>query len=240
MTISEILAGMGTSGIPLLAAVSLGFLMAISPCTLATSIAGILFIAKNAADHRRVVLSALLYTFGRMTAYGGLAFLIVWFSLTSRDIAVFLQNYGQRLLAPVLILAGLWMLGFVPLHRVHRPHLLRLKDSLSAVLGSRGGAGSFMLGAFFAFSFCPINVVIYFGMLIPLAYQNSDPILIPAIFTIASTLPVLLASGLLMASARGLGKTMITLQDLNLWMQRLTGIVFLIAGVYYLSRFLGM
>jgi len=232
------LATLGTSGVPLLAATALGLLMAISPCTLATSVAAVMFIVRDPSGRWRFIAAGILYTLGRMVVYTGLASGIVWFGLNTREIAVFLQQYGERLLAPVLIIAGLWMLGFVP--RVKWPEVFdRLYERLSGPPVRRSGLSAFLLGAFFSLSFCPINIVIFFGLLVPLAYRSGDALGIPAVFALASTLPVLIASLVLVTSARHLGRMLTLLQDVNLWMQRAAGVVFLAAGVYYIPRFLG-
>jgi cytochrome c-type biogenesis protein len=234
------LAALGTSGVPLLAALSLGFLMAISPCTLATSVAAIVFIAGDPTFRWRSIAIGGLYTLGRLVTYVSLAFLIVWFGLNSRDLAVFFQQYGERLIAPVLILVGLWLLGVVPANRVPWPGVfIRTHERFSRPFPGRPGLSAFLLGIFFSLSFCPINVVIFFGLLVPLAYRSGDALLIPAVFALAATLPVLLASLILATSARHLGRMLTTLQDLNLWMQRATGVVFLAIGVYYIPRLLG-
>lgn len=230
---------MGTSGVPLLAATALGLLMAISPCTLATSVAAVMFIVRDTSSRWRFIAAGILYTLGRMVVYTGLASGIVWFGLNTREIAVFLQQYGEQLLAPVLIIAGLWMLGFAP--RVKWPEVFdRVFKRLSDPPGGRSGLSEFLLGAFFSLSFCPINIVIFFGLLVPLAYRSGDALGIPAIFALASTLPVLIASLVLVTSARHLGRMLTLLQDVNLWMQRVAGVVFLAAGVYYIPRFFGM
>jgi cytochrome c-type biogenesis protein len=234
----DLLASLGTSGIPLLAATALGLLMAISPCTLATSVAAVLFIAGETADRWRFVLIGGLYTLGRIVTYAGLAFLIVSFGLNTKELAVFFQQYGERLLAPVLILAGLWLLGLLP--RVQWPRILPwVQEPLSGQLARGDGLSAFLLGMFFSLSFCPINVVLFFGLLVPLAYRSGDALGIPAVFAIVSTLPVLAASLILATSARHFGRTLTALQDANLWLQRAAGAVFLVAGLYYIPRFLG-
>jgi cytochrome c-type biogenesis protein len=91
----------------------------------------------------------------------------------------------------------------------------------------------------FSLSFCPISIVIFFGLLVPLSYRTGDPFLIPAVFAVAATLPVLIASLVLVASARHFGRTLTLLQDVNVWIQRVTGVVFIAAGLYYIPRFLG-
>jgi cytochrome c biogenesis protein CcdA len=234
----DLLASLGTSGIPLLAAIALGLLMAISPCTLATSVAAIMFIVGETADRWRFVLIGGLYTLGRLVTYVGLAFLIVSLGLNTRELAVFFQQYGERLIAPVLILSGIWLLGLLP--RVQWPRIFSRTELLSGRVADREGLSAFVLGVFLSLSFCPINVVLFFGLLVPLAYRSGDALGIPAVFAITSTLPVLAASFVLATSARHLGRTLTTLQDLNLWMQRAAGAVFLVVGVYYIPRFLGL
>jgi cytochrome c-type biogenesis protein len=237
---SLLLASLGTSGIPLLVAFSLGLLMAISPCTLATSVAAVIFIAGDTREQWRFIVTGGLYTLGRLVVYVGMAFLIVWFGLNTRETAVFFQQYGERLVAPVLIIAGLWLLGLLPVSRLHWPVFHRISDRVYHRLLDRGRLSAFLLGAFFSLSFCPINVVIFFGLLIPLAYRAGDPLAVPAIFSLASTLPVLAASFLLATGTRHAGRALTRLQDVNLWMQRAAGVVFLVVGVYYLPRFLGI
>lgn len=235
----DLLATLGTSGVPLLAATALGLLMAISPCTLATSVVAVMYLAGDTSGRGHFVATASLYTLGRMVTYAGLAFLIVWLGLGSREIAVFFQQYGERLLAPVLILAGLWMLGLIPrvkwldpLHRVH--------ERMSWMAGRRSGLSAFLLGVFLSLSFCPINVVLFFGLLIPLSYRAGDPFLIPSVFAVVSTIPVLIASLVIVTSERYFGRTLTLLQGVNLWMQRVTGVFFIAVGLYYIPRFFGM
>lgn len=237
---SLILASLGGSGVPLLVAFSLGLLMAISPCTLATSLAAVMYIAGDTAHRLRFVAVGGLYTLGRLVVYVGLAALIVWFGLATRETAVFFQQYGERLVAPVLIISGLWLLGLLPVSRLRWLAFRQISDRIYHRLLHRSRLSAFLLGAFFSLSFCPINVVIFFGLLIPLAYRAGDPLAVPAVFSLASTLPVLAVSFLLATGTRHVGRALTGLQDVNLWMQRAAGAVFLLVGIYYIPRFLGI
>jgi cytochrome c-type biogenesis protein len=235
----DFLASLGTSGVPLLAATAVGLLMAISPCTLATSVVAVTYLAGETSGRWRFVAAASLYTLGRMVIYTGLAFSIVWLGLNTREISVFFQQYGERLLAPVLIVAGLWMLGLVP--AIQWPDIFhRVREHVTGAPARRSALSAFLLGMFLSLSFCPINVVLFFGLLVPLAYRAGDPILIPSLFAVVSTIPVLVASLVIVTSARHFGRTLALLQDVNLWMQRVAGVVFIAAGVYYIPRFLGL
>jgi len=235
-----VLASLGASGIPLLVAFSLGLLMAISPCTLATSLAAVMYIAGDTSGRLRFVAVGGLYTLGRLVVYVSFAALIVWCGLATRETATFFQQYGERLVAPVLILAGLWLLGLLPLDSLRWQAFRRVTEGVYERLFRRTRLSAFLLGIFFSLSFCPLNVVIYFGLLIPLAFRAGDPLGIPTVFSLASTIPVLVGSFLLAAGTRHFGHALVRLQDLNLWMQRAAGIVFLGVGVYYLPRFLGL
>jgi cytochrome c-type biogenesis protein len=235
----DLFAILGTSGVPLLAATGLGLLMAISPCTIATSVVAVLYLAGDPFGRRHFVVTASLYTLGRLVTYAGLAFLIVRLGLGTREIAVFFQQYGERLLAPVLIVAGLWMLGLIP--PVPWPEVLKRGNKrVSGLPEHRSWVSAFLLGVFFSLSFCPISIVIFFGLLVPLSYRTEDPVLIPAVFAVAATLPVLIVSLVLVTSARHFGRTLTLLQDVNVWVQRVTGLVFIAIGLYYIPRFLGL
>jgi cytochrome c biogenesis protein CcdA len=52
--------------------------------------------------------------------------------------------------------------------------------------------GGFLLGILFALAFCPYSAVLYFGVLIPLAFKSTGGIALPAIFAIGTGLPVLI------------------------------------------------
>ena len=65
------------SSTPVLTAFLLGLLTAISPCPLATNIAAIGYIGKDMESRRRVFLSGLLYTAGRIVAYTVLGLVLI-------------------------------------------------------------------------------------------------------------------------------------------------------------------
>ena len=54
---------------PILAAFALGLLTAIAPCPLATNVTATAYIAKTITNKKKVLLSGLLYTLGRVFSY---------------------------------------------------------------------------------------------------------------------------------------------------------------------------
>ena len=95
---------------PVLTAFLLGLLTAISPCPLATNIAAIGYIGKDVEDRRRVFLSGLLYTAGRIAAYtllGMVLIMILRRGASMFGIQKFIGEWGEILLGPALIVIGL-------------------------------------------------------------------------------------------------------------------------------------
>lgn len=98
---------------PALTAFVLGLLTAISPCPLATNIAAIGFIGRDLDNRRRIFLNGMLYALGRIIAYTALGVLLITVLRQGASlfgIQQFVATYGERLLVPVLLLVGLYML----------------------------------------------------------------------------------------------------------------------------------
>ena len=178
------------------------------------------------------MLVGFLYTFGRMITYVLIASLIVWFGLSTQAIALFLQRYGEKLLAPLLIIVGILMLDVIPLRFGGGQKLERIKEKIAG----KGLFGSFVLGVVFALAFCPFSAVLFFGMLIPLALRAGDGIIIPSVFALATGLPVIIFSFVLVHSVSKLGKVLNKLQSFEKWTRRVVAILIILAGIYFLIR----
>jgi cytochrome c biogenesis protein CcdA len=229
---------MGTSGIPIIAAFFIGLMTAISPCPLATNITAIAYASKRIDNSKHTLLVGFLYTLGRMFTYVAIASLIVWVGISTQMISLFLQQYGEKVLGPLLIIVGILLLGLVKLSSSQNNDRF---GALKEKLAHRGFLGAFLLGVIFALAFCPFSGVLFFGMLIPLAIQSGDSFVIPAVFAFATGLPVILFSFLLVKSVNKVGTIMNKVQDFELWMRRVVSIIFILVGAYYtLNKTLGM
>ncbi len=62
-----------SSNAPLLAALGLGLLCAISPCVMATNVAALAYVGRKATQPGHAVMTAALYTLGRMFSYTTIA-----------------------------------------------------------------------------------------------------------------------------------------------------------------------
>ncbi|MCA1808649.1 MAG: aromatic aminobenezylarsenical efflux permease ArsG family transporter [Lentisphaerae bacterium] len=213
----------------ILTALWFGILTSISPCPLATNIAAISFISRKVAKIRTVLLSGLLYAAGRTLAYLALGALIMAGLLASGEIALFLQRYLNQALGPALILVGMLLLG-----------LLQSTASVSLVgagmqqRAAQGGIGwAALLGILFALSFCPVSAGLFFGVLIPLAAANQSIIILPLVYGIGTAAPVIVFALLIAFASQRLGSAFNRLTQIELWVRRLTGLIFVLAGIYY-------
>jgi len=212
----------------ILTAFILGLMTAISPCPLATNISAIGFIGRNLEDRRKVFLSGLIYTLGRVVSYTGLA-IIIYLGASKMDVAGIFQGWGEKILGPLLILIGLFMLDIV---KIKFPAFSNLTEKI----GEKGKGSywsSFLLGMVFALAFCPYSGVLYFVMLIPISIASVSGLFLPAVFAIATGLPVIIFAWLLAYAVGNVGKLYNQIRTIETWFRRVVAILFIGVGIYY-------
>jgi cytochrome c biogenesis protein CcdA len=207
----------------------LGILTSVSPCPLATNIAAISFIGRRLDRPAAVVLSGLVYTLGRTLAYVALALVTVGGLLAVPAVARFLESSMNRILGPVLIATGVFLLELVPVS-----FTTFSAGERSQRLAEKGGlAGAGLLGILFALAFCPVSAALFFGNLVPLALDAESPLLLPTAYGVGTALPVVAFAVLVAMGTRQMAKAFGVIQKVERWARRVTGVVFLLVGVYY-------
>ena len=210
-------------------AIWLGVLTAISPCPLATNIAAISFIGRQAGSKRQVLLSGLLYTVGRTVAYIALAAVITAGLMASSDMSRFLQKNLNEILGPVLILLGMVLLGFIG-----SGLSMNLAGQNLQERAAKGGAWwAAVLGVLFALSFCPVSAGLFFGALIPLSIKHGSRLLLPTLYGSGTALPVIGFAFLIAFATERVGKAFNRLTQIETWVRKIAGILFILAGIYY-------
>jgi len=215
-------------------AVWLGFLCSISPCPLATNIAAIGFVGRKVGRIDAVLGAGVLYTLGRTATYGVLGILLVGGLTAAPQLSHLLEKYMNLLTGPLLILVAMVLLGLLP---VRLPSGGGKGTRLAERLGRAGIWGAFPLGVLFALSFCPTSAALFFGSLLPLAVKSHSGVLLPAIFGIATGLPVAIFAFMLAFGANRVGGAYDRLSVFETWAQRITGVVFLAIGLYMTLAF---
>lgn len=207
----------------------LGILTSLSPCPLATNIAAVSYIGRQYRSPAMVTLSGLAYVLGRMGAYLVLGALLVAGVLSAPGISMFLQKSMNKALGPILILAGMILL-----------ELLRFPTSGGGIgekmqeKAVQGGIpGAVLLGILFALSFCPVSAAMFFGSLVPLSVTKESPVFYPLLFGFGTGIPVIAFAAMIAFGVRSIEAVFRGVTRIELWVRRITGAVFIVAGIYY-------
>ena len=219
------------SSMPWMTALLLGLMTAISPCPLATNITAVGYISKDLENRNRVFFNGLSYTLGRAITYT-LIPLIIYFGADQFKFSGFFQRYGEKIIGPLLLLIGIFMLDVI---RINFPGFGRLSEKMEKRKTWRF-IDALLLGIVFALAFCPYSGVLYFGMLVPLTLSTTSGLYLPVIFAIATGIPVIIVAWVLAYTVSGIGGVYNKIKIFELWFRRVIAVVFIIVGIYFIIR----
>ncbi len=226
---------MDISALPMISALWFGILTSISPCPLATNIAATTFIGKQINTRYGSLVAGTAYTTGRSAAYILICFAVVAGLFSIPGVSMFLQQYMNKLLGPVLVMAGILILDLIPLRL---PAIGNGNSNFIQRLGKGGIPGAVFLGFVFALSFCPVSAALFFGSVIPLALKFKSSIWLPLWFGIGTALPVIGFALLMAFGARFASRFINGLTLVERYLRRLTAIVFIGIGIYFMITYL--
>lgn len=217
-----------------LSALWLGILTSISPCPLATNVAAVSYIVRRVDNSRQAIWTGLLYVLGRLVTYVVVGAIVTAGLLTIPGVSNFLQKYMNSLLGPMMILVGLILLGWLPLNVPGMSASDKMKERVS-----HGGAvGAWLLGAFFALSFCPVSAALFFGSLVPLSVQHHSYVLLPSMYGVGTGLPVLVFGIVIAISTQSVAKLFRSITAVERWVRGITAWIFIGIGIYYIMRYI--
>ena len=211
----------------------LGILTSISPCPLASNIAAVSYTSLRLNRRFQALLYALVYTLGRSITYIAISFLIIKTLITIPTISQFLQLYINKILGLLLVVTGMLLLDLIKLK------LPRLSPSekMQVKLDRLGIIGSFFMGILFALAFCPVSAALYFGSLIPLALQSNSRIVMPLLYGIGTSFPVLFFSLVVAIWSQYVSNIYQKVTRIEFYLRRITGVIFILVGAYYILAY---
>lgn len=215
------------------AALWLGILTSISPCPLATNVAAVSYIARRIDRPSRVLLSASTYSLGRAAAYAAVSAVVVLGLLSVPGLSQFLQRYMNKVLGPLLVLVGAYLLDLVRFG----VSTAAGSDGLRRKAADGGAWGAALLGALFALSFCPVSAALFFGSLVPLSLKHGSRVVLPVVYGLGTALPVAVLALVAASGTKALATVLRRVGTFDFWARRVTGVVFVAVGVYLSVRF---
>jgi len=223
-----------SANMPILGALLLGVLTAISPCPLATNITATAYISKTLTGRNKVLLSGFLYTLGLALTYTGIALIII-FGASKFHVAKFFQGNGEKFVGPIMVIIGLVMLNVIKLNFLGKSNFTeKVQDKFK----DKGLLGSFLLGALFAMAFCPYSGAMYFGILIPMSIKSSIGFSLPFFYALGAGSLVLFFTFLIAFSMQKVGKYFNVITKIEKVMRVIAGVLFVLTGLYYILIYL--
>ena len=217
------------SQFPILSAFILGLMTALSPCPLATNITAIGYIGKDFNNRKQVVYRGVVYTIGRAITYTAIG-LIIFFGASQFKISGFVQQWGEKILGPTLIIIGLFMFGII---KLNIKGIAFLNDKIQQ-LNKNSYTDVLIMGIVFAFAFCPYSGVLYFGMLMPLTITSTSGLYLPIVFAVATGIPVLIFAWIIAYSVSNISKYFNRIKTFEYLFRRIVALVFVGFGIYYM------
>jgi len=214
--------------VPMISALLFGLIGATAPCQLTTNLSALAFSARQ-ANRAGPLTTSVAYVLGKVLVYSVVGALVVLLGVRLQAASIPVVVAARTALGPLMLLAGLGMLGAIPLRGGIGQ---RWSRRLGARLPRDGGAAAFFLGVGFSFAFCPTLSWLFFGLTLPLALQSPAGWTFPALFAVGTGLPLLIVAGVV---ALGLGAVETLagrIGAIHRVLGRLAGVVFLLAGLH--------
>ncbi|MDR1544005.1 MAG: sulfite exporter TauE/SafE family protein [Prevotellaceae bacterium] len=216
---------------PFISAVVLGIVFVLDPCALLSNIAAIGYISKDYANRRQIFRNYFFFVLGRIFTLGILGLLLVFLfksSITWLNLTNFLNSYSEIIFIPFLIIIGLILLF------ADKISFLKITFSTQKLekQNSNSLLQAFLFGSALSLVLCPTNIVLFFGMLIPLSINALAGNLLPFVFSISSSLPIIIIMLIMIFGINNIDKFYRIADKAGKYIIKISGVIFLLAGIY--------
>ncbi|WP_257345725.1 sulfite exporter TauE/SafE family protein [Pseudalkalibacillus decolorationis] len=213
-----------TENVPIISAFFIGLLGSLAPCQLTGNIGAITIYGNRSIQKEVSWAEILFFLLGKIAVFSCLGIIVWILGQEFEKTMVGVLPWIRKLIGPLFIVIGLVMLGY-----------LKLKWNftsdrwLKRVTG-RGKRQSFFLGFLFSLGFCPTMFLLFFGLLMPLVLSNPYGSILPSIFAIGTSVPVIIVVFLIWYFGLS-GSILKKSRKFGLFIQRLSGVFILILGI---------
>ena len=136
-------------------------------------------------------------------------------------------------MAEVAVPYVLIILGIYLIYRAFRRHHHHGDDCHNSgrIIKRNGPLGSLVLGMTLALAFCPESAIFYFGMMIPLSISSSVGAIVPLVFGLAASIPVIVIAWLMNKAVNGAAKLSHGFEHFQQWLNGITGVLFILIAI---------
>ena len=216
---------------PLLTAFALGVLVALNPCQLAISVSALAYEYRNGKH----LLDGIIYAFGRTITYTLLGWVTMCLIGGGNNIEGLQKvlSKAETFVPYILVSVGIYLI-YRAFH--HHHHDGENCHNSGRIIKRNGPLGSLMLGMTLAFAFCPESAIFYFGMMIPLSISSSVGALVPLVFGLAASIPVVVMAWLMNKAVNGAERLSRGFEYFQQWLNGITGLLFIAIAILLLTE----
>ncbi|QUW23366.1 sulfite exporter TauE/SafE family protein [Sporosarcina sp. Marseille-Q4063] len=218
---------------PIVVALLLGLVGAVAPCQLTGNMSAITLYGNRTIQMKDDMGEILFFIIGKVAVFSSLGLLVWFFGETFETSLTDYFPLFRKVIGPLIIVTGFVLIGIL------RLDFLRKLTMRIPIRLRNGKLGSFMLGASFSLAFCPTMFVLFFLWLMPLVVTTSYGFVLPAVFGVATSLPLIVlfffiwffdAKRIIMKRSMKTGRIV----------QRLAGAILIIIGIADTITFWGI
>ena len=220
-----------SADLPLLTAFVLGLLVALNPCQLAISVSALAYEYRNG----KRLIDGLVYALGRTITYPVMGWVTMCLIGGGANVVGLQQvlSKAEAILPYVLIALGLYML-YRAFHR-HHHHGDNCHNS-GRIIKRNGPLGSLVLGMTLAFAFCPESAIFYFGMMIPLSISSSVGVIVPLVFGLSASIPVVAIAWMMNKAVNGAERLSRGFEYFQQGLNGVTGLLFIAIAILLMTQ----
>jgi cytochrome c-type biogenesis protein len=172
------------SQFPILFALLVGMVGTLAPCQLTGNIGAITLYGNQSIQKDIAWKEAGLFILGKIVVYSLIGILLWLLGQGISQFFVELSPMFRKLMGPLLIVIGLYLMGLLKINwKLPKFKMGKLRDTkLSA----------FFMGVFISLGFCPTMFFLFFLTLIPVVLSTSYGFILPSVFAIGTSIPLLI------------------------------------------------
>ncbi|MBU9714797.1 sulfite exporter TauE/SafE family protein [Evansella tamaricis] len=223
-------AASSVESIPILFALLLGVVGALAPCQFSSNVSAITLYGTNSLNKGISWSDTIFFILGKVMAFSGLGLIVFLLGQEFQQQLPIFFEYFRKLLGPILIIIGIYMLGFFTMRWTIR--LWKKSEDKQ----QQGKWGAFMLGFSFSLGFCPTMFLLFFILLMPMTLSTAYGAVLPSLFAIGTAIPFLLTIVIIWYLGLG-GKMMKKGRKLGLTIQKIAGSLMIIIGILDIMTF---
>lgn len=217
--------------IPLLTALLLGILVAISPCTIAANLAALSFVSVGCDSKKSTLYQGAVLVLGKSLSYVILAIFLSQFAGVMEISDQYADTY-VKIIGLLFIVVGVLMLDIVHLHGLEDVIVRMFKGEHKKNVWQ-----TLLVGMLLALAFCPDGAVLYFGMMVPLTIAENHSFMVPLSFAVGAAIPLLIVVALYAYGVERVS-SMTKIFSANAMVRKFVGAMFIIAGICFITEFI--